>query len=130
MRKRVLVAAASAFVAVNIWTGAPLLALWIGSRLVSQTTLSMRGVVIVVAVLAATVFSMTWLLSWLNGLYLELVHASNTRREAEWSNQIPGEIRRWAVFTPVERMVVASVYVSVIALLVWFFFLAGSPIPE
>jgi hypothetical protein len=130
MAKRVLVAAASAFVAVNIWTGAPLLALWVGSHLVSQTTLSMRGVVIVVAVLATVVFSMTWLLSRLNGIYLDMVHRSNPIHRSPWLTQSGGEVRRWAVFTLVERVVVVSVYLAVLALLVWFFFLAGSPIPE
>jgi hypothetical protein len=35
-------AAASAFLAVNIWTGAPLLALWVGSRVVGRTVLDMN----------------------------------------------------------------------------------------
>jgi hypothetical protein len=128
--KRALVAGLSAFVAINIWTGAPLLALWVGSKMVSQTTLSMRGVVIVVAVLAATVFSMTLLLSWLNQVYLDMVHAPAVGGQAHWSDQVGEEARKWSSFTPVERMVVVSVYLAVIALLVWFFFFAGSPIPE
>ncbi len=39
--KRVTMAAATAFLSINIWTGAPLLALWVGSRVVGQTVLSM-----------------------------------------------------------------------------------------
>lgn len=128
--KRALLAGSSAFVAVNIWTGAPLLALWIGSHLVSQTTLSMRGVAIVVAVLATTVFSMAVLLSWLNRVYLDMVHEPGLERQPPWSDQTGAEMRRWANFTPVERIVVASVYIAVITMLVWFFFFAGSPIPE
>ena len=41
--KRVAMAAATALVAINIWTGAPLLALWVGSRVVGKTVLSMRA---------------------------------------------------------------------------------------
>ena len=129
--KRAMVAGASAFVAVNIWTGAPLLALWVGSHLVSQTSLSMRGVAIVIAALATVVFTMTMLLSRLNQAYLDMVEAE--RGESEPSRIDPagdGVGRRWAAFTPIERIVVASVYVAVITLLVWFFFFAGSPIPE
>ena len=75
MGRRVLLAAASAFVAVNIWTGAPLLALWVGSHLVSQTALSTRGVAIVLGVLTTAVFSLAGVLSWLNRAYVELVES-------------------------------------------------------
>ncbi|HME90478.1 MAG TPA: hypothetical protein VKE49_03590, partial [Myxococcaceae bacterium] len=50
--KRVALAAATALVTINIWTGAPLLALWVGSRVVGKTVLSMRAVLVVVVVLA------------------------------------------------------------------------------
>ncbi len=40
--KRVAMAGAVAFLSINIWTGAPLLALWVGSHVVGQTVLSMR----------------------------------------------------------------------------------------
>src|ERR1700751_2501677 len=64
--RRALLAGLSALVAVSIWTVAPWLGLWVVSRLVSQTSLSMRGVVIVVAVLAAVVFALTLLLTWID----------------------------------------------------------------
>ena len=39
--KRVALAGTTAFITVNFWTGAPLLALWIGSRAVGRQTLSL-----------------------------------------------------------------------------------------
>ena len=39
--KRAGMAAATAFVAANIWTGCPLLALWVGAQAVGRQTLSM-----------------------------------------------------------------------------------------
>jgi hypothetical protein len=42
--KRVALAGATAFITVNFWTGAPLLALWVGSRAVGRQTLSMGAV--------------------------------------------------------------------------------------
>ncbi len=132
--KRAILAGVSAFVAVNIWTGAPLLALWVGSRLVGQTALSMRGVMIVVAVLAALVFALTVLLTWLNQAYLDLTQARRAARQPQWLSHLGEEHRqdvgRWAAFSRIEQIVVASVYAAAITLLIWFFFIAGSPLPQ
>jgi hypothetical protein len=55
--KRAAMAGVTAFIAVNIWTGAPLLALWVGSQVVGQRALSMAAVGVVVVVLAVLVFA-------------------------------------------------------------------------
>ncbi len=132
--KRVLLAGASALVAVNIWTGAPLLALWVGSRLVGQTSLSMKGVVIVVAVLGVVVLSLTVLLTRINDLYLDVIQAPRAARRPQWLSHFGEEpergVERWASANAIEQIVVVSVYVAVIALLVWLLFIAGSPLPE
>ena len=56
--KRAAMAGVTAFIAVNIWTGAPLLALWVGSQFVDHGTLSMAAVGVVVVVLAVLVFTL------------------------------------------------------------------------
>jgi hypothetical protein len=132
--RRAALAGASAFVAVNIWTGAPLLALWVGSHLVNQTSLSMRGVAIVLVVLAVAVFTLTYLLGWLNRSYLDLVHdarAGQRRPRIGYEEaQVQSWRDRWATLTAVERIVVLSVYLAVLTFFLWFVFLAGSPIPQ
>src|SRR3954447_18695281 len=62
LRMRVLLLAAMALVAVNIWTGAPLLALWIGSRIQGDSGLSMGAVFTVIAVMGATMYGLVRLL--------------------------------------------------------------------
>ena len=52
--QRALLLAAMAVVAVNIWTGSPLLALWVGSRLQGTSGLSMGAVFAVIAVMGVT----------------------------------------------------------------------------
>ena len=52
MLKRIAMVAATAFLSINLWTGAPLFALWVGSQVVGQTALSMQAVFVVVIVLA------------------------------------------------------------------------------
>jgi formate hydrogenlyase subunit 3/multisubunit Na+/H+ antiporter MnhD subunit len=130
--KRVMVVAASAFVASNIWTGAPLLALWIGSQAVGQTVLSMKAVVIVIAVLAITVFALAVLLAWLNDTYRGLIARSPERRQPQWLSHLgeePAHTRAARALTPVEWITVISVPLAVSAFFIWFFFIAGSPLP-
>ncbi|HTZ87164.1 MAG TPA: hypothetical protein VMB05_10905 [Solirubrobacteraceae bacterium] len=131
--KRIALAAATAFIAVNIWTGVPLLALWIGSRAVGQTTLSMGAVIIVVGVLIVMDLTMGALLVRLNHVYQRLVGAPEGRLRAAWLRSLAGEGDEETAghlgVTLIERIVVICVYAAMGAFLVWFVFFAGSPLP-
>lgn len=133
MLKRAAMAAATAFLAINIWTGAPLLALWVGSQVVGTTVLSMKAVFVVVIVLAVLVFAMALALAWLGASYDRLVGRPTGERRPPWLRSIRGEGVQdpgyGAGITALERIIMVSVYLAVIAFLVWFFFLAGSPLP-
>jgi hypothetical protein len=130
--KRAIVVAASAFVAVNIWTGAPLLALWVGSRIVGRMALSMSAVAVVVAVLAATVYLMATVLARLNDAYRRLAAMDDERRQPRWLTPLAdaGASSPGQRLTPVEWAIVISVQLAVLSVLVWFFFIAGSPLPQ
>lgn len=132
--KRVTMAAATAFLAVNIWTGAPLLALWVGSRVVGRTVLSMKAVLVVLLVLAALVFAMAVALTWLNNTYDELIGRPRIETRASWLRSMRAEsegyIHSRVGTTALERIVMVSVTVCVITMLIWFCFLAGSPLPH
>lgn len=130
--RRAIVVAAGALVAVSIWTVAPLLALWVGSHATGETVLSMRAVAVVVGVLAASVYALTALLMRLNDLYLRLARQSAARRQSLWLSPLseqPRDVRARIALTPVEWALVASVQLAAIAFLVWFLFIAGSPLP-
>ena len=132
--KRVAMAAATALVAINIWTGAPLLALWVGSRVVGKTVLSMRAVLVVVVVLAVLVFGLAAILMWLNNTYDELIGRPRVERRSPWLRSMRAEAEentsaRVGV-TALERIVTLIVYVAIIALLLWFIFVAGPPFPH
>jgi hypothetical protein len=134
MVKRVLMAAATAFLAVNLWTGAPLLALWVGSKVVGRQTLSMQAVIVVVVVLAALLYPMTIALTRLNAAYDRLVGRPDGEDRLAWlrsmNTQREQNLGRRMGISALERIVMASVYVAVIAFLVWFFFFASSPLPH
>jgi hypothetical protein len=131
--KRTALAAATAFLAINIWTGAPLIALWVGSRVVGETVLSMKAVFVVIAVLAVLVFAMAMALAWLNGAYARLTGEPHRERRLTWLRSMnvedEDEVLVGTRVGVLERIVVASVYVAVAVFLVWFFAFAGSPLP-
>jgi len=134
--KRLGLVTGSALVSLNIWTGAPLLAVWVGSQIQhSSTNLSMTAVFSVVAVLAALVFALGWLLTWINARYDELTgRPAAARRTSPWLRSMRGERetdtrRKYGVST-IEKIVVLTVVAAVIIFEVWFFFFAGSSLPR
>jgi hypothetical protein len=118
---------------VNIWTGAPLLAVWVGSKAAGSSGLSMGAVFLVIAVLAGTEILLTFALSWLSASYDEATgRPKAARRTSPWLRSMRGEreqeAKRRAGVSGVERVVVISVVACVVAFEVWFFFFAGSSI--
>jgi hypothetical protein len=120
--------AATSLVAINIWTGAPLLSLWVGSRVQGSSGVSMTALFVVVLVLAVLVFALGSLLTWLNALYDDLVGRAPTRERHPWlrslSAEREAEVKRERGVTGVERIVIFSVVAAVLAFEIWFFFFA------
>ncbi len=131
--KRLAMAAATAFLAINLWTGAPLLALWVGSQAGDQAVLSMRAVIVVILVLAVLVVAMAFALTWLNNTYDRLIGRPQREMRAPWMRSMRGEdeghITSRVGITLLEEIVMVSVYLAVISLLVWLIFFSGSPLP-
>lgn len=132
--KRIALAAAAALLAVNIWTGAPLLALWVGSQFVGSSRLSMGAVGIVVVVLAALLIALVWLLTRVSSAYDDVIGRHPDRRQTTpWLRSLRGERDAFGAesrgLTAVEGMVVVSVGVCTLVFNIWFFFFAGSSLP-
>jgi hypothetical protein len=131
--KRTAMAGATAFLAINLWTGAPLLALWVGSQVVGQNALSMKAVFVVVVVLAVLVFLMAVALAWLNASYDRLTGRHSSEHRLSWLRSMNTQAEDTTLvgtrISTLERIVMASVYIAVIAFVVWFFAFAGSPLP-
>jgi hypothetical protein len=132
--KRFGLAALMAFLALNVWTGSPLLALWIGSRIQGESTQPSMGAAAAVIV-CLIVFSV--------GLYQALKRVSyayqeatdtlpTVRTHAPWLRSMRGERPDYpgnaARISGAERVVVAMVVVAAVAFEIWFFFLSGSSI--
>lgn len=134
--KKVGLVTASALCTINIWTGAPLFAVWVGSKVQgSLGNLSMTAVFSVILVLAVMVFALGFLLTWINARYDALTGRPSTARQTSpWLRSMRDEreedTRRKYGISPIERVVVGSVVAGVLAFEVWFFFFAGSSLPN
>ena len=133
--KRIGLVSASALAAINIWTGAPLLAVWVGSRVAQGSSLSMTAVFVVVLVLAASCLVLAAALTWLTARYDALTgRPPETRRTSPWLRSMRGEreelARKRHGISAIERVVVVAVVLCVLAFEVWFFFFAGSSLPS
>jgi hypothetical protein len=132
--KRFGLAALMAFLALNVWTGSPLLALWIGSRIQGESTQPSMGAAAAV-ILCLIVFSVA-LYQALKRVSYSYHAATGTlptvRTHAPWLRSMRGERPDYpgntARISAAERIVVATVVVAVVAFELWFFFFSGSSI--
>ena len=129
---RVVLAALTAFLAVNLYTGAPLLAIWVGSRVQQGTQLTMGTVAVVIGVLIATVALLVFLLTRVEAMYKAVTgQGQEQRRVAPWMRSMRGEreeMNRKRPLTGYEKTIVFAVVGAIAAFEVWFFFFSGSPI--
>jgi hypothetical protein len=132
--KRFGLAAVMAFLALNIWTGSPLLAVWIGSRIQGdETQASMSAVGAVVLCLVVFSIALYQALKRVLYAYQETTGTLPTvRTHAPWLRSMRGERapagKDRAPVSPAEMAVVASVLLAAAAFEIWFFFFSGSPI--
>jgi hypothetical protein len=121
--KRVAMAGLTALVTVNVWTGCPLLALWVGSRAVGAGDLSMAAVVVVLVVLGLLELAMMFILAWLTNCYDDLIGLQRSEQSATWIRRLcapeSAGLNRRLRITTLEGIVVINVYVSISALVVW-----------
>jgi hypothetical protein len=134
--KKIGIVTASALCSINIWTGAPLFAVWVGSKVQgSLNNISMTALFSVVLVLAGSVFGLALLLTWLNTRYDDLTgRPAAARQTSPWLRSMRDEreedVQRKYGIGGVERVVVISAVAGCLAFELWFFFFAGSSLPN
>jgi hypothetical protein len=117
--------------ALSLWTALPLTWVYIGSK-VSKTQFPAEAPYAVVIVgLIASIVIVAWLISRLNRLYVEI---TGTNRLAPmrpaWMRSMRDTASPVGTTTVVEAVLMGSVILAALALSTWFFFIAGSPIPN
>ena len=130
--QRVAIVAAMGVVTLNIWTGAPLLGLWIGSRVAPESGISMFAVLVIVVVIGAS----AWALLPHPRLAAAVLRprsagSPTTRRQTAWLKPMSGQRTRGAggqapPLTATDYVVVGVVILAIAAFEIWFFFYSGS----
>ncbi|HVD41371.1 MAG TPA: hypothetical protein VNC16_10275 [Solirubrobacterales bacterium] len=126
-----LVFVAMLLAAFSLWTAIPLSWVYIASKL-SETQFPAGGpyAVVVIGILL-TFLVVAWLIGRLNNLYIRI---TGTNRLAPirptWLKSMRDTGPAPSTVTVVEAVLMASVMLAALALTLWFFFLAGSPLPD
>jgi hypothetical protein len=132
--RRVGLVAAMGLVSLNIWTGAPLLAVWVGSRLQRDSNQpTMAAVALVVVTLGALCLCLVRVLALLSARYDRVVgRAPAQRAQSPWLRSLRGERAHPTLaerpLHAIEYVLVAAVIVCSGAFEIWFFFFSGSPL--
>ncbi len=122
-----------AIAALNVWTGGPLLALWIGSRAQGDGPPTMTAIFVVVVALSVISLVSLRLLGYLNRAHEKMTGQTATvRQHTPWLRSMRGERPQYGgvdpTLTTLERILVVMVVTAVVAFEVWFFFFSSSPI--
>jgi hypothetical protein len=125
--------AGMALAAVNIWTGSPLLALWVGARVATSTRPSMTVLFVVAVVMFGTALALIAVLNRLSLAHDQLTgRPQMVRRHVPWLRSMRAERveyeRDRQGLTLLERLLVVMVVVAFLAFEAWFFIASPSPI--
>ena len=117
--------------AFSMWTVIPFGWIWIGSKLSSSQAPSAGPYMLVFFGIVVSIVVVVLVLAWLNRLYEALIGTTEVEVERVrlWRS-LSDERRprhRWSVM---EVVLLASVLVAFLAMGIWFFVLAGSPLPS
>jgi hypothetical protein len=126
-----LVFLAMLLAAFSLWTAIPLSWIYIASKL-SQTQFPAGGPYAVVAVgIVATVLLVAWMIGRLNGLYIRITGTNRLEPiRPTWLKSMRDTAPVRGSVTVVEAVLMGSVMLAGLAFLIWFFTLAGSPLPN
>jgi len=129
---RIGLAALTAVISVNLWTGAPLFSIWVGSRVQGGTGLTMGAVGAVIGTLAICVSILVFLLLRVEAAYKFFNGEQvDQRRTAPWMRSLRDErpeLREKRKLSGFEKTLITVVVLGVGAFEIWFFFFAGSSI--
>ena len=127
--KRLLLVALMALASVNLFTGAPLFAIWVGSRVQGDSgTLSMSAVLAVVVVMALVCSALVWSLNRMGAAHDALAGRPAERRQTTWMkpfNSGPAHAGGGGL-RMLDKVLVGAVVLAGLAFEAWFFFFAGS----
>jgi len=131
--KRVALTCLMALTTINVWTGGPLLALWVGSRVQGAGPPSMLAVAVVAVSLGVVSYALVKLLAFLDSTYARVAgRPASVGRHVPWLRSMrgerPHEMKHARDLSSLEVILIVSVVVVAVLFEIWFFFYSGSPI--
>ncbi len=119
-----------AIASLSIWTVVPIGWIWIASQLAESQQPALSDYMLIIAGIAGSVFAIGKGLGAINRRYLALRGTDEmTRVPLPWMRSMRDE-RREIQATALDIVLVASAIVAILGMVVWFFVLAGSPLPS
>jgi hypothetical protein len=134
--KRTGLMAAMVVVTLNLWTGAPVLGLWVGSRVAGSSGISMVAVGVVVATMGIACLGLIALLGVITNAYRGTTSGGTVvRRRSPWLRSLSGERAHGPesgepALDALDYVLVSVVVLAIVAFEVWFFFYGGSSLPS
>lgn len=117
--------------AFSLWTLIPLGWVYIASKLAHSQFPSIGPYMLVVVGIIVTVLADAWLIGRLNDLYVRITGSNRlVQSRPGWMKSMRDAAPIHNSVTVVEAVMMASVGLAALALMIWFFLLAGSPIPN
>lgn len=120
---------------VNIFTGAPLFGLWVGSRVVTDGQITMLAVLVIAVVMFAACYLMLIVLEALGARHDRLTgRPATVKRHTPWLRSMSGErlanVGGRARLNALEYVLVGAVVLVTLLFEWWFFFESGSPFDQ
>ncbi len=118
--------------AFSMWTVIPLGWIWVGSMLSKTQQPSGGPYMIVFFGIVCSVIAMAWVLSRLNQLYVRITGSAHLppRYLPAWRKSLSDERATPYGLSVLETVILVSVLLAAVALAIWFFVAAGSPLPS
>jgi hypothetical protein len=133
--KRLGLIVAMTLTSLNVWTGSPLLGLWVGSRVQGSGPPQMGAIAVVTLVIAVVSAGLLRVLNLINDAYDKVMHRKRRKRQSPWLRSLRGEREDFHdpdrdQLSAVEIVAIGMVVFVVVTFEVWFFFFSSSPIDQ
>jgi hypothetical protein len=134
--EQVLLVSGMTLATLNLWTGVPFAALWIGSRAVTDGQISMLAVFVVAVSMFALGYVVVRGLSWMDFRWRALTGRDRVvRQHTPWLRSMSGERPHHPTdggspLQAIDYVLVAVVVACMVTFEIWFFFFSGSSIDQ
>jgi hypothetical protein len=117
--------------AFSLWTLIPLGWVYIASKLAHSQFPSIGPYMVVIIGIIVTVMADAWVIGRLNDLYVRVTGTNRlVQSRPSWLKSMRDAAPVHNAVTVVEAVMIASVMLAGLAMITWFFLLAGSPLPN